>query len=146
MQTHISLAFADGEYRFALGLSQIHEIQTKCKAGIGAVYARVLQGRMPDQPEIGHPLYAAYQVEDLQETIRQGLIGGGEGLVDGQVVTVSATRANDLIARYGPGAEGVCLGEMWKLAAAILFAKIEGYAPAIEKADKKKVKPRATAG
>lgn len=141
MQTEIRLAFADGEYRFALGLNQIHEIQSKCKAGIGAIYARVLQGRLPDQPEIGHPLYAAYQVEDLQETIRQGLIGGGEGLVDGQIVKVTATRANELVERYGPGAEGVPLSEMWQLAAAILFAKIEGYAPSVEKAGKKKAKP-----
>lgn len=134
MRTHIDLAFADGEYRFALGLAQIHEIQVKCKAGIGAVYARVLQGRVADAPEIGHPLYAAYQVDDIFETIRQGLIGGGQGRVDGQDVTVTAMRANELVERYAHPAP---LADMWSLAAAILFAKIEGYAPALDEAQKK---------
>ena len=129
MQTHIDLPFADGVYRFALGLDQLHELQTKCRAGIGAIYARVLAGRVPDQPEIGHPLYAAYQIDDLVETIRQGLIGGGEGLVDGQPVTVTPMRANDLVSRYGPNAPGVSLSDLWTTAAAILFAKIEGYSP-----------------
>lgn len=138
MQTHVDLKFADGEYRFALGLAQIHEIQTKCGAGIGAVYARVLQGRMPDDVEVGHPGFAAYNVVDLVETIRQGLIGGGEGRVNGEVVKVTALRANELVERYGPGADGVPLSEMWKLAAAILFAKIEGYGPAIDEAEGKK--------
>lgn len=141
MKTHVDLKFADGEYRFALGLAQIHELQTKCSAGIGAIYARVLQGRVPDE-DMGHPLYAAYHVGDLVETIRQGLIGGGEGQVDGQTVKVTATRANELVERYGPGAEGVPLSEMWKLAAAILYAKIEGYEPAVAEANDKKKAPR----
>lgn len=138
MQTHIDLPFADGTYRFALGLAQIHEIQTKRKAGIGAIYARVLQGRMTDDPSIGHPAYGAYYAEDLYETIRQGLIGGGEGTVDGLPVPVTALRANELVERYALPAP---LSEMWQLAAAILFAKIEGYAPAVEDADKKKDEP-----
>lgn len=138
MQTHVDLQFADGEYRFALGLAQIHEMQTKCGAGIGAIYARVLQGRMPDDPSVGHPAYGAYAIVDLVETIRQGLIGGGEGRVDGEAVKVTASRANELVERYGPGAAGVPLSGMWQLAASILFAKIEGYAPAIDEAESKK--------
>lgn len=147
MQTHIDLAFADGEYRFALGLAQIHELQTKTGVGIGALYARVLQGRVQDEIGVGHPAYAAYHVGDLVETIRQGLIGGGEGRVDGEVVKVSAMRANELVERYGPGAQGVALADMWALAAAILYAKIEGYAPAVDAAnDKKKEESNATTG
>lgn len=134
MQTHIDLPFADGEYRFALGLAQLHELQTKCKTGIGALYARVLQGRVPDSPDIGHPLYGAYQIDDLYETVRQGLIGGGEGRVDGAPVVVTPMRANELVERY---LHALPLAEAWKLAAAILFAKIEGYAPAIDEAKKK---------
>lgn len=134
MQTHIDLPFADGEYRFALGLAQIHELQTKCKAGVGAIYARVLQGRIPDQPDVGHPLYAAYAIDDLYETIRQGLIGGGEGRVDGLAVPVTAARANELVERH---AHAMPLADAWKLAAAILFAKIEGFEPP-EPAGKKK--------
>lgn len=141
MQTHVDLPFADGEYRFALGLLQIHELQTKRGAGIGAIYARVLQGRVPDDPEIGHPLYAAYYADDLYETIRQGLIGGGEGRVDGTPVKVDAMRANELVERYAHPAP---LSAMWKVAAAVLFAKIEGYAPAVDDANKKKAEQEPT--
>lgn len=126
MQTHINLHFADGEYRFALGLAQIQELQEKCNAGIGAIYARVLQGRVAGDIGVGHPGYAAYRHEDLRETVRQGLIGGGEGLVDGQEVKVSTLRANQLVERY---LEALPLKEQWDLAAAVLFAKVEGYAP-----------------
>lgn len=126
MQTHIDLAFADGAYRFALGLAQIHELQTKCKAGIGAIYARVLQGRVSEDISIGHPAYAAYHVDDLVETVRQGLIGGGVGWVDEQEIKVGPLRANDLIERY---LLALPLMEQWNLAASILHAKVDGYEP-----------------
>lgn len=141
MQTHIDLAFADGEYRFALGLAQINELQNKCGAGIGAIYARVLQGRVAADPTVGHAGYAAYRIEDLRETVRQGLIGGAQGIVDGQDVTVSAMRANQLLETY---LDPMPIGEQWNLAAAILYAKIDGYAPAQEEADKKKAPPATT--
>lgn len=137
MRTHVDLKFADGEYRFALGLSQIHELQTKCGIGIGGLYARVLQGRVPDQPEVGHPLYAAYHVDDLIETVRQGLIGGGEGRVNREPVKVTPQRANELVDRYVLG-DDVPLSDLWALAAAILYAKIEGYGPAVDEAEDKK--------
>ena len=147
VQTHIDLALADGTYRFALGLLQIHELQTKCGVGIGAIYARVVQGRVADDITVGHPAYAAYHLEDLRETIRQGLIGGGEGLVDGLAVKVSALRANELVERY---LADMPLVEQWNLAAAILYAKIEGYKPT-DGSDKKKAprkgrKPATTDG
>lgn len=144
MQTHIDLAFADGEYRFALGLAQIHELQTKCGVGIGGLYARVLQGRVTDDVSVGHPQYGAYHIDDLVETVRQGLIGGGQGMVDGAEITVGALRANDLVTRY---LMPMPLVEQWNLAAAILYAKIEGYTPkdAAPVADKKKA-TKATAG
>lgn len=127
MQTHIDLAFADGSYRFALGLEQIHELQTKCKVGIGGLYARVLQGRLTEDPTSGgHPQFGAYYQEDLVETVRQGLIGGGEGIVDKQPVTVSAMRANDMVQNY---LLPMPVARQWDLAAAILYAKIEGYTP-----------------
>lgn len=126
MQTHIDLAFADGEYRFALGLAQIAELQTKCKVGIGALYARVLAGRVSGDIQVAHTGYAAFHLEDLVETVRQGLIGGGEGRVDGADVKVSALRANELVERY---LLPLPLKQQWDLAAAILYAKIEGYEP-----------------
>lgn len=144
MQTDIELPFADGHYRFALGLARIHEVETKCDSGIGAIYARVLAGRVPGDPTEGHPAFGAYRLNDLVEVIRQGLIGGGEGRVDGADVKVSASRANELIERYGPCAPGVPLSEMWALAASILFAAIEGYAPAVDEVKKNPANPETT--
>jgi len=122
--TCINLKFADGEYRFALPLEQIRELQDKTGAGIGELYGRVLKGRLADQVDIGHPAFAAFRVDDVRETIRLGLVGGGEGMVDGADVKVSALRANDLISRY---VDAMPLKEQWDLAAAILYAKVEGY-------------------
>ena len=132
MATDIHLKFADGEYRFALGLAQVDELQTKCGAGIGALYARVLQGRLADDPSVGHPMYAGFHLADVRETIRQGLIGGGQGLVDGADVTVTALRANDLVDRY---LADMPLARQWDLAAAILYALVEGYEPKPEEID-----------
>lgn len=131
-QTHIDLAFADGEYRFALGLEQINELQNACGDGIGAIYARVLQGRVASDVTVGHPGYAAYKLADLVETVRQGLIGGGQGLVNDQPVKVEAMRANQLVANY---LHAMPLAKQWDLAAAILYAKVEGYEPAVDEAD-----------
>lgn len=131
-QTHIDLAFADGEYRFALGLEQINELQNACGDGIGAIYARVLQGRVASDVAVGHPGYAAYKLADLVETVRQGLIGGGQGLVNDQPVKVEAMRANQLVANY---LHAMPLAKQWDLAAAILYAKVEGYEPAVDEAD-----------
>lgn len=144
MRTHIDLAFADGTYTFRLGLEQIHELQTKCGVGIGALYGRVLQGRVAADPTVGHPAYAAYHLDDLRETVRQGLIGGGAGLVDGSDVKVGSLRANELVERY---LDPMPLSEQWTLAAAILYAKIEGYEGDDQADDKKKVtEPMTTAG
>lgn len=143
MQTHIDLAFADGTYRFALGLEQIREIQTKTGAGIGAVYARVIQGRVAGDIDVGHPAYAAYTLDDLIETVRQGLIGGGQGMVDGAEVKVGGLRANELVERY---LLPLPLQEQWNLAAAILYAKVEGYQPEdAPPKDKKKARPKPSA-
>lgn len=140
VQTFIDLKFADGTYRFALGLAQIHELQTKCGVGIGALYSRVIQGRLEGDVSVGHPAFGAYHIDDLVETVRQGLIGGKEGEVDGQKVEVGALRANELVERY---LTPMPLVEQWNLAAAILYALVEGYTPD----DKKKAgrPPKASA-
>ena len=131
MQTSIDLEFADGQYQFALGLAQINELQNKCGDGIGAIYARVLQGRVPENIGVGHPAYAAFRIADLVETVRQGLIGGGKGMVDGAEVEVGTMRANQLVSSY---ALQMPLARLWDLAAAVLYALFEGYEPARETA------------
>ena len=146
-QTSIRLPFGDGEYDFRLGLAQINEIQHQCGTGIGAVFARVLKGRyFQVTPEgnvaFGDPSQAEYRIEDLLATIRQGLIGGGKGMVDGAEVAVDATRANDLVKNY-VASGATPLKVAWELSAAILSVAIEGYDPPGEV--KKKAGAAATA-
>lgn len=131
MQTWVDLKFADGAYTFKLGLAQIVEIEQKCGAGIGAIYARTLKGRYGfDEGEI-YPELAEYRFPELVEVIRQGLIGGASGEVDGRAVVVSSVRAGDLIDRYvlSVGDQRMRMTQVWMLAYAILSALIEGYAP-----------------
>lgn len=130
MQTYIVLRFGNGDYLFQLGLEQIKEIERQCNAGIGAIYARVLAGRFGLEVDQIMPTEAQYRFTELLEVIRQGLIGGGEGVVDGADVKVSPVRATDLINTYliAPDTR-VAVREAWKLAAVILSALIEGYAP-----------------
>jgi hypothetical protein len=140
VDTAIDLAFADGTYSFNLGLAQINEIQSKCGAGIGAIYARVCKGRyLMESVTFGNPLESEYRIDDLIETIRQGLIGGGKGMVDDKEVIVTAFRANELVANYVL-APGNPLKDAWTLAAAILTARIEGYTPPADN------KPKADEG
>lgn len=143
MDTAITLPFADGAYEFDLGLAQINEIQDKCGAGIGAVYARLMKGRyvVGDRP-VGNPLEAEYYLADIVETLRQGLIGGGKGQVDGQDVTVTAYRANQLIDRYVL-APGRPIEESWMVAAAVMGARMIGFDPPEKESAPKQAKKKA---
>lgn len=59
----ITLEWADAEYVFRLPIKQLIELQEKCDAGPAHILSRLQQG--------------AWRVEDVRETIRLGLIGGG---------------------------------------------------------------------
>lgn len=134
MKTEIDLLFADGSYLFALKLPQICAIEDKC-GPIGEVYGRLLKGRYvsPGVDGIGLPAEAAFRHADLVEVIRQGLIGGGNGTVDGQPVLVDSIKANRLVELY---VNTRPLTEAWAFATAILSALIEGYEP-VDEAQKK---------
>lgn len=124
----ITLAFGDGAYLFRLPLKQIAELERLTEAGIGAVWARILTGRIP-LPKMagtaGLPTHGAYKHADLHATIRLGLIGGGQ----------TPTRANELMDTYVHGV--MPLKDQWDLAASILMACVEGYkAPPDEVAPK----------
>lgn len=149
MQTSLTIAFADGEYVFRLGLKQINEIQQRCGVGIGAVFARIAKGRYfqktaSGEVAIGDPMQAEYRIEDLTAVIRQGLIGGGRGIVEGVDVTVSPERAGQLIDNYVL-ADGRPLEDAWTLAYAILTATIVGYEAADAKSEPVKKKRVTTA-
>ena len=109
--TEIWLEFGDGLYLFKLKLLQLAELQEKCNAGIGTIYARVTLGD--------------YHVLDLFETIRLGLIGGSKGVVNEQEITVSNIAVKKLIERYCTDRP---LDELRELAASILGACVVGYA------------------
>lgn len=126
-QTGLELHFADGEYLFELKLPQLAELQQKRGIGIFAIYGRVLKGRylLGDTP-IAAPEDGEAFAEDLFETIRLGLIGGGRGLVDGKEIEVSPLTAKRLVENYCHSAP---LRETWSTAAAVLSARVLGFTP-----------------
>lgn len=130
----VDLNFADGSYTFALPLPRIDELQRKCReasgepSGIGRIYARVMKGQveLANGKLVLVPGSAEFYACDIIETIRQGLIGGAKGEVDGQEVKVSPSRANQLVENYVLTRPMI---ENWSLAASILIAVIQGFDP-----------------
>lgn len=59
----VTLAWADGDYTFRLAIKQLMELQDKCNAGPAFILSRLMQG--------------TWFVNDIRETVRLGLIGGG---------------------------------------------------------------------
>lgn len=126
-QNTIEMAFADGEYTFALPLERIDELQRKTGAGIGKLFGRVLKGVMRSGDDITlNPTTAEFYALDLIETVRQGLIGGGKGMVDGAEIKVTPALAQRLVANYVLNRP---LSDAWSLAASILGAAVVGYDP-----------------
>ena len=122
MQTEITLPFADGAYAFRLPIRRIVEIEEKA-GPIDLVKHRLMHG--------------GWGIHDVVETIRQGLIGGGKGEVNGVPVEVTALRANSLIENY---VDGHAIAEHHITAKAIIAALYVGYAPAQEAKKKAPVK------
>lgn len=133
MQTALELEFADGAYLFDLKLPQAIELQRVREAGVFAIYGRVMAGRFVTEggDVLGVATAGLAFIEDIFETIRLGLIGGGRGIVNDEEVTVSAIRAKQLVETYCHAAP---LRESWSIAAAILGARVEGYSPRAESA------------
>lgn len=88
--TYVDLEFADGSYVFQLNHAACVALEER-RGAMGAVFSRVfrtVEGVM------------SLETGDLTEIIRQGLIGGGKGVVDGLPVTVDPARANALVRDY----------------------------------------------
>lgn len=111
MQTEIALPFADGEYLFRLPIKRIIEIEAK-SGPIDLVKHRLMAG--------------GWSIHDVVETIRQALIGGGKGQVNGAPVEVTSLRANSLIDNY---IDGHAIAEHHLTAKAIIAALYIGYTP-----------------
>lgn len=72
----ITQPFAGAIYRFAFGIDQLRELQEKTGDGPRPVYRRLCEGD--------------WRVDDIRETIRLGLIGGG----------MSPSKVDSLIRRH----------------------------------------------
>lgn len=59
----MTLQWADGTYIFRIAIGQLRELQEKCDAGPLEMYRRMIIGN--------------WRLDDVRETIRLGLIGGG---------------------------------------------------------------------
>jgi len=124
LRTNITLEFADGEYEFRLTLAGIQELQEKSKADFGVIFGRLLAGRYTStKGSFGMPLEAKWNINDLVSVVRLGLIGGKRGIVDGQTIEVTPIIAQRLIQTYVIDHP---LKHAWDLAAAIVWACVEG--------------------
>lgn len=70
----LSLIWGDGEHRFRLPIGQLRELQEKTNAGPAEVLRRLTAG--------------TWRVDDVRETIRLGLVGGGMTPESAYVLTV----------------------------------------------------------
>jgi hypothetical protein len=95
----VTLDWADGEYSFRLGIKEIEELQEKTGCGPFFLLNRLVDG--------------SWKVQDIRETIRLGLIGGG----------MEPVKALPLVRNY---VDGRPLLESVKFAQLILSAALAG--------------------
>lgn len=93
----IRLFYGDQQYAFALGLDQWRAIQDKTDCGPGEIYRRLflvasaLEGGMSLGDAAAAGLIGDWRVDDVRETVVQGLIGGDD---------LSALQANVLVRKH----------------------------------------------
>ncbi|MGL4640528.1 MAG: gene transfer agent family protein [Shewanella sp.] len=126
----ITLSFADGEYHFFIPYAGLAEIERKSDAAIMVIYSRMMSGEASGS--------------DIVETIRQGLLGGSGGTVDGASVETPVHIVNSLLDRYVIGKEAQPLLETWRIAQVVLAGAMLGYEPA-QKDTKKKRQAKVSA-
>ena len=79
----VTLVFGDGEHLFRLPIGQIRELQEKTRAGPAHLLARLQSGE--------------WFVDDIRETIRLGLIGGGAAPSEAYRLTVAYVDGRPLL-------------------------------------------------
>jgi hypothetical protein len=115
----VTLSWGDGDYVFRLGIRELHELQDKCNAGPNAIVTRIVRGD--------------WRVEDLVETIRLGLIGGG-------LAPVAALKLTRLYAEDRPLMESILPAQAILMAA---LAGAEDDAPDIPQGNPEGAAPEA---
>lgn len=128
----ITLPFAGGRYTFALPLPLIAELQQR--RGLTVTWPDGSSGKRPkpfgaiwrDVAAMGE-----YDPLDCVEIIRLGLVGGAEGERLGEAVRVTRAVADALVADHVANEERLIMPteDIWRLAAQILMAVCQGYAP-----------------
>lgn len=147
--TWAELPFGDGVYRFHLGRKEMAELERLCgfkdaegnhrPVGIGGIFSRMARGRPllpsgePDWTQVSAAEILASEIieRDAIETIRLALVGGGAGVVANEPVTVSATRAQQLVSTYVVGRP---IEDAWTIAFAVLGLAMFGVEPPAEPA------------
>ena len=75
MNGKIELPFADGDYTFNIAkIGQVLELEEKCGCGVAEVFARLMSA-----DDLRN---ARWRFNDVRETVRLGLIGGGASAPD----------------------------------------------------------------
>ena len=101
MDTAVELDFADGRYRFWLALPHIIELERKTgNKSVFAIYDQLGAGLGLEGDSAVYLGGGAAMITDIRETIRLGLIGGNNAVVDGQQVEVGPIRARELVDLY----------------------------------------------
>lgn len=128
MANSIWLEFADGTYLAHLKNKRIDELERVTNANYADIHARLLTGvyRDTDGELTVFPLEAKWSNKEAVEIIRQGFIGGGKAKVNGEEKKVETFEVNALLNAYLDEAPRI---EVWKLAAAISYATMEGHEP-----------------
>jgi len=102
LSTAVYAPFGGRDCKFELRLGEIRELERICKAGIAAIYLRVSM--------------LQFAIDDIRETIRLGLIGGGLAPAEAQATILFSV-------------DGRPINESTQLAADILKACFEGVMP-----------------
>ena len=124
VETSVQLPFADGQYRFWLGLPQIVALERACAdTSILTIEERMRAAIGQDGDEFVFLGGGAAMIADVRETIRLAIIGGNHALIDGEEVEVGPIKAKQLVDEYvcpaRPLAEGVVLA--WRILHATIF-------------------------
>ena len=125
MANNIWLEFGDGQYLAHLKNKRIDEVETKCGADLGDIYARTMTGvyRDADGEWLIMPTEARWKNAELVEIVREAFIGGGKAIIDGETKVIESYQVNRILQSYLEDRPRV---ELWKLAAAILHVTMEG--------------------
>lgn len=133
-RTDIWVPAFDGIYRLWFSVPLTHELERKLghtdregiqrSLGIFAIYGSIAKGRYElEGKPIGFAVEATASIDACRETVRLGLIGGGNALVSGEQVKVTPERAKHLVETYlvpGP------IEDSWNLAYLMLSTAIHG--------------------